>query len=54
MRVGRSSARRAGEEENEGKQGEGKKEIAGGDTGAPGNYAREAFHRFGSAVFNND
>jgi hypothetical protein len=39
MRVGRSSARRAGEGENEGKRGEGRKEIAGGDTGAPGDEA---------------
>jgi hypothetical protein len=35
MCVGRLSARRARKGGNEGKQGEGEKEIAGGDTGAP-------------------
>jgi hypothetical protein len=68
--VARVMVRCAGEGENEGKQGEGKKDIAGGDTGAPriagpgswsgagsgasGNNAREVYHRFGSNVFNND
>jgi len=53
MRVGQSSARRASEGGDEGKQGKGRKKIAGGDTGAPGNESRKASHSGVSSVFSN-